>query len=282
MVNERYPVGKISDAFDRHNKEKPTKKVESLPREKPRRLITEEPETTMARRLARRNFFSEKLVVLSAPDSAEAENFRILRGQLLYARDRERPRAIMVTSTFPGEGKTFVTGNLAVSLALSMDEYVLAIDCDLRRPTLHTICGYPNTEGLHEYLTGKRKLEDVIIRTKIKKFSLLPAGVAPRNPAELLASAAMEDFIKEVRDRYKDRYVVIDSPPAHITAETRVLAEYVDGIVFVVMAQRSPRREVQKSLEILGREKILGVVFNGYSQARKTYHKYYDRYYKKR
>jgi protein-tyrosine kinase len=275
-------MGKISDALDRHNKEKPTKKVESLPKEKPRRLITEEPETTMARSLGRRNLFSEKLVVLSAPDSAEAETFRILRGRILYAKDRERPRSIMVTSTFPGEGKTFVAGNLAVSLALSMDEYVLAMDCDLRRPSLHALCGFPNPDGLHEYLTGKRKLEDVITRTKIDKFSLLPAGRVPRNPEELLASAAMEGFIKEVRDHYQDRYVVIDSPPTHITAETRVLAEYVDGIVFVVMAHGSPRKEVQRSMEVLGRDKILGVVFNGYTQAHKTYHKYYNKYYKKK
>ena len=92
----------------------------------------------------------------------------------------------------------------------------------------------------------------------------------------------MEGFIKGVRDRYQDRFVVIDSPPTHITAETRVLAEYVDGIVFVVMAQRSPRREIHKSVEALGRDKILGVVFNGYSGAHKSYHKYYDKYYRKK
>jgi len=92
----------------------------------------------------------------------------------------------------------------------------------------------------------------------------------------------MLNFLDEVTNRYKDRFVVIDSPPSHITAETRSMAQRVDGILFVVMAQRTPRRDVQKAIESLGKEKILGIVFNGYDQVRKSYYKYYDRYYKKK
>jgi Mrp family chromosome partitioning ATPase len=85
-----------------------------------------------------------------------------------------------------------------------------------------------------------------------------------------------------VKGRYQDRYIVIDSPPSHITAEAKFLAEYVDGIIFVVMAQKSPRKDVQKAIHILGRDKLLGVVLNGYTQARRSYYKYYDKYYKKK
>ena len=283
-------MGKISDAFDRHNKEKPAKRGESLPVEKPRRLITEEPrivapeepETNRVRQITAQNKFSDSLVILSSPESADAESFKILRGQILFAKGREMPRSILVTSTFPGEGKTFVAANLAVSLALSVDEYVLAIDADLRRPRLDKMFGCRNAVGLHELLVGSKKFDEIVLRSKIQKLSVVPSGRVPRNPTELLSSNMMQSFLNEARTRYKDRFIVIDSPPTHITAETKSLAQQVDGIVFVVMAQKTPRRDVKKAIENLGEEKILGIVFNGYEQARKSYRKYYDRYYKKR
>ena len=274
-------MGKISDALERHKKER-TVKLDHLYRAKPERLAAEDREVTYAKQFCSLHRCSPRVVALSAPDSVEAENFRILRGQILYSRHPESPRTVMVTSTYPGEGKTFVACNLAVSLALGVDQYVLAIDCDLRRPSLHEVLGAPNTRGLCEFLKGKAGFEDMVVRTEIEKLSILPAGKVPSNPAELLSSNLMESFIKDIKDRYQDSYILIDAPPIHITAEARALAQYVDGIVFVVMAQRTPRREIQKSIEVLGREKILGVVFNGYSQARKNYHKYYDKYYKKR
>ena len=205
-------MGKISDALERHKKEK-TVKLEHLSNVKPERLVTEDTEVTYGREFCALHQCSPRVVVLSAPDSAEAENFRILRGRLLYARQPENPRTIMVTNTFPGEGKTFVACNLAVSLALGIDEYVLAVDCDLRRPSLHEVLGVPNRKGLHEYLTGKCRLEDMILRTEIEKLSILPAGMVPPNPSELLSSNAMESFIKEVKDRYEDTYILIDAPP---------------------------------------------------------------------
>ena len=186
----------------------------------------------------------------------------------------------MITSTIPSEGKTFVTANLAASIALSLDKSVLLLDCDLRKPKLHAMFNYTNTDGLHELLTGKKTLEELIIRTQIEKLSLLTAGKSPSNPSELLSSTLMSAFIKEVRDRYQDRLIVIDSPPSQITAETRVLAESVDGIIFVVMAQETPRNDVRKALDYLGKDKILGIVFNGYSKSKKGYYKYYNKYYK--
>jgi exopolysaccharide/PEP-CTERM locus tyrosine autokinase len=223
---------------------------------------------------------SQKLVVLSDPESVDAENFKVLRAQILFPSNRERPKTIMITSAFPGEGKTFVAANLAVSIALGIDEHVLLVDCDLRRSNVHEMFGYDNHEGLCEYLTQKRDLAEVLIRTEIRKLSLLAAGRTPPNPTELLSSGRMEAFLEEVRARYADRFVVLDSAPSLVTAESGILAKYVDGIVLVVMAQKPPRRAVQKAVQNLGREKILGIVFNGYSKTQKEYHKYYKRYYK--
>lgn len=271
-------MGKISDAMERRKREKHIK-AERLPIAEPEYSVMGKPGLPTERQPAIQNGFSPKVVVLSAPESLDAENFKVLRSQIIFRKNGGRPKIIMVTSAFPGEGKTFLTANLAVSLAIGINEYVLAVDCDLRNPKLHEMLGYSNSEGLHEYLTGKRKLSDVIIRTRIKKLSLLTAGALPSNPTELLSSTMMKDFLDEVKGRYKDRFVIIDSTPCNVTAEANVLANYVDGIVFVVMAQRTPRETVQKSIENLGKNRILGIVFNGYNPSYRGYRKYYKKYY---
>lgn len=271
-------MGKISDAFDRYQNEKSVKAVR-LPVGKPEKPSVKEPGLTPAPESIIHKGFSSKLVVLSAPESIDAENFKILKSQILFPKEGEVPRTIMVTSAFPGEGKTFVAANLAVSLALGINEYVLLVDCDLRKPHLNRMLGCSNTEGLHEYLTGKRELSDLVVRTRIKKLSLLVGGRSSSHPGELLSSVRMKQFLQEAKEQYQDWFIILDATPSQITAETNVLANYVDKIIFVVMAQKSPRETIQKSIESLGKKKILGIVFNGYRQAYKSYHKYYKKHY---
>lgn len=266
-------MGRLVDALDRYKQDR-SLKIEELKLKAPDKA-PKDPEGALARQLGQLDQWNPKLVVLSAPDSIDSETFKFLRAQILFG---NRPRLIMVTSPFPSEGKTFVAANLAISLALGIDEHVLLVDCDLRRPSLHEMLGYAASEGLHEYLTGRRSLPELMIRTKLGKLSFLPAGSTPPNPTELLSSSVMGDFLREARDRYDDRYIVIDSSPTHVTAEVKALAEHVDGVVLVVMAKKTPRMAVEKAIEKLRREKILGLVFNGHSDTR-SYKKYYDKYY---
>ena len=276
-------MGKIADALERHDKET-FAILEDPKEEKPKRLVVEEPEVKLARQIASQlgsdHGFNDSLVMLSSPDSADAETFKVLRGQILFPKDRKVPRSMLVTSTFPAEGKTYVMANLAATLALSIDEYVLAIDADLRRPRLHRMFGYAKVQGLHEYLVGSRKIEELILKSGIEKLSLLPAGKPPRNPTELLSSNMMIKFLDELKEQDHDRFILIDSPPSSVTAETKFLAQHVDGIIYVVMANKTPRKDIEKAIDNLGREKILGIVFNGYEQVRKNYYRYYDRYHK--
>jgi len=272
-------MGKIADALERHNKEKVIQPAD-LKQEPPRRLVVEEPEVALAKEAVFQRDLGDKLVTLSAPDSADAECFRVLRGQILFQREKPAPRFIQVTSALPGEGKTYVAANLAVMLALSIDEHVVAIDTDLRRPRLHHLFGYRNVRGLHDYLLGKARLEDLIVKSGLDKLSLLPAGKIARNATELLSSNMMVKFLDEVKEKFKDQFVIIDSPPCQIASETKSLANLVDGTIFVVMARKTPRKEIEKAIDNLGKEKILGVVFNGFDQVQKRYHQYYDRYYK--
>ena len=270
----------IADALERQKKQKSTR-VEFLQNVRRLESVPKEQEIAYAEKFCTIPQCSPKVVVLSDPYSAEAENFKILRAQILFSRNRKRPRSIMVTSTFPGEGKTFVAANLAVSLALGIEEYVLLVDCDLRRPEVHEIFGHGNDEGLNECLTGKKPLKDLVNKTQIKKLFLLTAGKPTPNPSELISSAAMRTFFMGMKNNSKDRFIVIDSAPSQIASETKVLAKYVDAIIFVVRAQRSTRKEIQRAINGLGKEKILGIVFNGYNNATKSYNKYYDKYYKR-
>ena len=278
-------MGKIADALERHNKETVVR-LDDVKEAPPKKLVVEEPEVKLARQigaeLGSQKNFSESLVMLSFPDSADAETFKVLRGQILFSREGKVPRSILVTSTFPAEGKTYVVANLATTLAMGIDEYVLAVDADLRRPRLHRMFGYSKVKGLHDYLVGNVKLEEVLIKSRINKLSILPAGKPARNPAELLSSNMMARLLEEVKGRYQDRFIIIDSPPSSVTAETKFLAQHVDGIIYVVMASKTPRKNIEKAIDNLGRDKVLGIVFNGYEQVRKSYNRYYDRYYKGR
>ena len=272
-------MGKISDALERQKKDK-SLKTERMPIGRPDDFSKREEESSPVKKTLIPDNYDPKLVVVTAPDSFEAENFKMLRAQIMFARDRKRPRTIMITSAMPGDGKTFVAANLGVSIALGIDEYVLLVDCDLRRPDLHRMLGLSNAEGLREYLSGKKNLSQLLVRTSIEKLSLLPAGSPPHNPSELLASAAMKSFLEEIRNRYEDRFIIIDTAPSQVLTEANILANFVDGIIFVVMNQKTPREMIQKATENLGKDKILGIVYNGYIQTYKSYGKYYKEYYK--
>ena len=263
-------MGKISDAFERRDKEN-LLKIDTSIREQPIKLTHGKPKAAGVAEVRPIEGTNEKLVVLSDPESADAEGFRFLRSQIFHGSDGERPRSIMVTSSFPGEGKTFVASNLAASIAVGSDEQVLFIDGDLKKPSVHQVFGGYRTEGVYEYLDKKKELDDLIFGTKVQRLSMLSAGKVSARPSESGSSSEMERFMKEVKQRFRDWVVIIDTAPSNVSAGTKVIAKYVDAIVFVVMAQKWPRKEIKRSMESLGKEKILGVIFNGYMQANRNF-----------
>ena len=202
------------------------------------------------------------MVSLLAPQSFESEQFKILRTNLLYPVAGTPPRSVLVTSVNPGDGKSFVAANLAVSVALNINRHVLLLDCDLRKPTIHRQFGFGNVPGLAEYLTQGLSLASLLVQTKIERLTILPGGTPPPNPSELLSSNRMSALVEEVTNRYKDRLIIIDSPPPTMTAETGVLARMAEGIVLVARYSKTGRDELRKLVDHLGKEKIVGSVLN--------------------
>jgi protein-tyrosine kinase len=214
------------------------------------------------------------LVALNAPQSYEAEQFKILRSNLLYPVMGEPPRSILVTSTAPGEGKTFSASNLAISIALNINKHVLLIDADLRRPQLHQRFGFDDGPGLSNYLTDGTDLPSLLLKTSVDKLTLLPGGPPPRNPSELISSERMINLIAEVSARYTDRLIVIDAPPPGLAAETSVLARQVDGILIVVRRGKTQRENLVDLIQCVGEKKILGSIVNYMETTRSRYYGY--------
>jgi protein-tyrosine kinase len=202
------------------------------------------------------------LVTLLKPHSLEAEQFRVLKNNILFPEKGTPPRTIMITSPSPSEGKSFVSANLAVSIAKSIDEYVLLMDCDLRAPTLHQLFGIGENKGLSDHLSHAIPLSSLLKKTFINKLTLLPAGTIPPNPSELLSSEQMRSLLQEVKSRYMDRYVIIDTPPPNLTSETSAIARIVDGIVIVIRHGKTRKKAVQDIIDVYGKQKILGVIKN--------------------
>jgi capsular exopolysaccharide synthesis family protein len=216
----------------------------------------------------------KNLISIIKPYSLEANLFKLMRGRILFPISGKPPKSIMITSAAPGEGKSFIASNLAVNLAQNIAEYVLLVDCDLRKPSIHKKFGFGNVKGLSEHISNGHELSDLFLKTVVDKLTILPAGKPPHNPSEILSSTKMADLIDELQSRYDDRYLIFDSPPPLLAPETSAIAKRVDGIIVVIKFGDTSLKIVEQMLDDLGNEKIKGVVINQFD--RHMSHYYYD------
>jgi len=145
---------------------------------------------------------------------------------------------------------------------MNINRHVLLMDCDLRKPTIHNQFGFGGCPGLSEYLERDWPLPSLLLQTKIDRLTILPGGTPPANPSELLSSNRMSDLMQEVTNRYKDRLIIIDSPPPTLTSETGVLAKMAEGIILVVRHLKTSRDDLNSLVKQVGKEKIVGSVLN--------------------
>jgi capsular exopolysaccharide synthesis family protein len=193
------------------------------------------------------------------------EEFRSLRTRVAHAL-HERHKIVLVTSALPQEGKTTVSATLARSFA-QMEWRTLLVDADMRKPTVHTLFGIDRAPGLVDVLKGSSPEADAIATSNSPFLDLLSAGSPTQSAAELLQSAAAPALLKSLASGYE--YVVVDSPPLTSITDSLLLSAYVDGILFVVNGQVSPRELVKAAREQLHDRPVLGVVLNGISTPKK-------------
>jgi len=217
-----------------------------------------------ARRTASTEHWDEKLKISTSRLSVVGENIHKLRAKILHPEDGKKIRSILITSSSPQEGKSFICSNLAISIAKSIKRHALMVDCDLRRPNLHALFGTSPEKGLADYLLHRESIPSLLQPTGLDKLSLIPAGMPPENPSELLSAENMAALVDEMAARYDDRLLLLDTPPLHAASETLVLSQMVDKIIFVVRWGKSSPDEVEKAVEQLNNNKILGIVFNAF------------------
>ncbi|MFP8877417.1 MAG: CpsD/CapB family tyrosine-protein kinase, partial [Myxococcota bacterium] len=204
---------------------------------------------------------NKRRIALLQPDSYVAEQFRALRGRIDALEEQGNLRSVMVTSAMPGEGKTTAAVNLGIVTGLSLDRRVLLVDCDMRRPSVHQSLGLQPTNGLAEVLNGKVDPDSAIMRVEGANLDVLPVRGRPGNPSELLGSPRMVNLMTELRSRY-DR-IILDTPAALGLPDAKSVSEFCDGIVVVVRAGRTRQEDTETVVEILGRQRVVGIVLNG-------------------
>ena len=191
---------------------------------------------------------------------AVREQFRTLRSRLYQVRDKQPLRSMLVTSSLPSEGKTFVANNLAHALSRQQNCRVLLIDADLRRPDLHPGFGAPNSPGLSEYLKGEAHEMTVIQRGLPEYLCFIAGGNKPENPAELLANGRLRNFLTMIGPVFD--WVILDSPPTLPVSDALSLAEMCDGVLTVIRAAQTGFDSAQKSCQQLREKNLLGVALN--------------------
>jgi len=204
---------------------------------------------------------NKRRISLLQPDSYAAEQFRALRARIDSAAAQTPIKTVAVTSALPGEGKTTSSVNLAAVTAMSLGRRVLLIDCDLRKPKVHQTLGLRPEAGLAEVLTDATGLDQAVLKVEGVNLEVLAVRGRPVNPSELLASTRMRELIDEVRQRY-DR-IILDTPAALGLPDAKIVSELCDGVVVVVRADMTSNRDVQATLEIMERARILGLLMNG-------------------
>ena len=211
--------------------------------------------------IAKDNPYNPDLVALKEPKSHIAEMLRNIRTNILFSTSNFPRKALLVTSSTQGEGKTFLTINLAISLA-QMGKRVVVVDTDLRKPRIHPIFGLKKHPGLTDVLTGNHSLESVIQDTKLENLKIIPCGTIPPDPAELLSSEAMKGLIDKLKEQFD--FVLFDSPPVMSVTDPTILANLADGVIIVIKGGETPTSPIQRTLQQLSEldTKVLGVVLN--------------------
>ncbi len=211
------------------------------------------------------------------PHSNVTESYKGIRTSLLLSSADKPPKAILITSMLPGEGKTTTAANLAAVIAQS-ELKVLLIDADLRKGRLHKMFDFDNSKGLSSYLAGIDGSE-VMVAGPEKNLKIIPSGPVPPNPSELLGSRKMKDLLSSASDKFD--IVIFDSPPVMSVTDALILSKIVDGTTIVIKAGETTYEAVERELKSFREldSRILGIVLNAVNRKNSDYYNYYGYYY---
>jgi protein-tyrosine kinase len=219
---------------------------------------------------------TERLVVSENASPLLVEQFRSLAAALHRSQLEQNLKSVIVTSAMPSDGKSYVSVNLALTLAHSYHRRVLLIDADLRRPSLHQLFRIRNAKGLSEALTAKTDEKLATLQVS-ETLTLLPAGRPDSNPLGGLSSGRMKRIVADAAAQFD--WVIVDSPPVGVLADAHLVSEMVDAAILVVRAGVTRFPDLATAVEVMGHDRILGIVLNAVDPADIRGHGYYHHYY---
>ncbi|EAT17308.1 XrtA-associated tyrosine autokinase [Desulfuromonas acetoxidans] len=219
------------------------------------------------------------LVTAHGTSGAASEQYRKLKSSIVKLTQLGRfDKSLMVTSATGGEGKTLTSINLAITLAQEYDHTVLLVEADIRCPSIMRYMELESSIGLTDCVLDGIDVGQALVKTGIGKLSILPAGRLVDNPVELFSSNRMQELLQEIKSRYPDRYVIVDTTPLLPFAEPQFIANVVDGVLFVVREGYTSTDKLTKALGLLKNHNLLGVVCNAVRQYQDNRYGYYGYY----
>ncbi len=201
-------------------------------------------------------------VIASSTESTDRDAFRLLRTQVLQRMRSNHWNALAVTSAQPGEGKSLVAVNLAIALAMEVNQTVLLVDLDMRRPSIHKYFDYVPDRGLSDFVLHDTPLQDILINPGIERLVILPGRETISNSSEMLSSPKMVALVEELKTRYPSRMIIFDLPPLLATDDALAFSPYVDSILLVAEEGKTTKENLEQVKNILKDCSIIGTVLN--------------------
>jgi protein-tyrosine kinase len=218
------------------------------------------------------------LTTANDQDAPASEQYRKLKSVIVkLSQMGDFGKALMVTSSVAGEGKTITSLNLAITMAQEFDHTVLLVEADIRKPTIMQYLGLKAQRGLTDCVLDNLDISEVLVKTGIGNLTVLPAGRRVENPVELFSSNKMTELFDDIKSRYNDRYVIVDTTPLLPFAEPAYIASMIGAVLLIAREGVTTPDKLKHSLEILKNHNLLGIVNNGVSRVNSMqgYYGYY-------
>lgn len=201
-------------------------------------------------------------IVAGVQNDPRGDVFKILRTKVLQRLRAKDSNVLAITSPVSGSGKSLISANLAISIAMDANYSVLLVDMDFRRPTIHDYFGLSPQSGLCDFFDGKKSISDILIHPGLESLVILPTGGSLVRSSDLLSTPKMIELANELKHRYPDRIVVIDLPPLLQTDDAMMFMPNVDACLLVVAEGENTVDDVQKSIQLIDETKFMGTILN--------------------
>lgn len=204
----------------------------------------------------------ENRIIAGMVDNANSQTFRTLRTQVIHKMRENNWRSLAITSPSEGEGKSLVAANLAMAIAMEVNQTVLLVDMDLKEPSLAKMFGIQQEYGFLDYIRGNATLEDVMVNPGVERLVVVPGYGSIESSSELISSPKMVSFFNETKTRYRSRIVIFDMPPILPTDDVLSSIQYVDSALMVLEDGKNTEKDIVRALRQLQRTSVIGTVVN--------------------